>query len=224
MLRRHLHHRDRDVGLTVITALVAMEAPEGDGDRSRARLRTRRDEAAGAVIRADPEHATHVLRAHVTLCDYPAAHVLCSALTDELELLRRRVLAGLSMRYDAEELIKVGFQLAQPNPRFHALALEWLDVTLVGTDRAAVTLLEPELSAHQRMRLLVRSFPIPPATPRTVLLDIVEDRDDRWRRPGSQPAPCSLLPTCQNWASKRWPGLSRRNHQSATTTTIRQAL
>ena len=70
-------------------------------------------------------------------------------------------------------------------------ALEWLDVTLVGADRAAVTLLEPELSAQERMRLLSRSFPVPPATPRTVLLDLAKDRNDRWRRPWI--TACALL-------------------------------
>ena len=174
-----------------MTALAALAARADDADRGRVGLTTLRDEATAVVIRTDLEHATYVLRALVTLDETPAAHVLRSALMDELELLRRRVLAGLSMRYGVEALSKIRYQLAQPNPRFHALAMEWLDVTLVGTDRAAVTLLEPELSAPQQMRLLVRSFPIPPATPRTVLLDLAEDRDDRWRRPWI--TACALL-------------------------------
>ena len=191
VLRRHVQHRDREVGLTVMTALAALGAPRDNADRGRAGLRTGRDETAAMVIRADLEHATHLLQALLILCDTPSADVLRSALMDELELLRRRVLAGLSMRYGVEGLSKVGFQLAQPNRHFHALALEWLDVTLVGTDRAAVALLEPELSAHRRMRLLVRSFPIPPATLRTVLIDLAEDHDDRWRRPWI--TACALL-------------------------------
>ena len=172
-----------------MTALAALGVPWDDADG--AGLRSGRDKAAAIVIRDDLEHATHLLQALLMVYDSPSADVLRSALTDELELLRRRVLAGLSIRYGVEGLSKVGFQLAQPNPRFHALALEWLDVTLVGTDRAVVALLEPELSAHRRMRLLVRSFPVLPTTPRTVLIDLAEDRDDRWRRPWI--AACALL-------------------------------
>ncbi len=177
VLRRHVQHMDREVGLTVMTTLAALGAPA--------------DESTSVTIRADLDHATYVLRALVALDDTPSAGVLRSALTDELELIRRRVLACLSMRYGVEPLSRVGFQLAQPNPRFHSLALEYLDVTLVGADRVAVVLLEPELSAHERMRLLVRSFPVPPATPRTVLLEFAEDRDGRWRRPWI--TACALL-------------------------------
>ena len=121
----------------------------------------------------------------------PSAQLLCSALTDELDLLRRRVLAGLSLRYGVGGLSTVGFQLAQQSPRFHALALEWLDVTLVGTDRAAVVLLDPGLSAHERLRLLVRASTGAPTIPRTMLVELAEDRDDRWRRPWI--TACALL-------------------------------
>ncbi len=180
VLRRHVQHRDRDVGLIVMTALAALGASDDEAD-----------ESAAAAVRADLEHACHVLQAHVALVDTPSAAALRSALADELELLRRRVLAGLSMRYGVDALNRVGFQLAQTNPRFHSLALEYLDVTLIGDDRVAVALLEPELSDHERTRLLVRSFPVPPATPRTVLLELATDRDGRWRRPWI--TACALL-------------------------------
>jgi hypothetical protein len=64
-----------------------------------------------------------------------------------------------------------------------ALALEWLDVTLSGTDRAAVALLEPQLSDRERLHALARTFPVSALSEREVLLELVQDRDGRWRRP-----------------------------------------
>jgi hypothetical protein len=81
--------------------------------------------------------------------------------------------------------------LAQRNVRHHALALEWLDVTLVGIDRAAVALLEPELTHKERLAMLTRWFPISPTTPQAVTVDIAEDSDGRWRRPWL--TACALL-------------------------------
>ena len=177
VLRRHVEHRDREIGLAVMTSLAAISGPESDGSE--------------AATRADLEHASVVLRALLALADTPSARVLRSALSDELELLRRRVLAGLSIRYGADEISRVGFQLAPRSTRFHALAMEWLDVTLVGIDRAAMALLEPDLTLNARLAMLTRWFPISPTTPHAVIVEIAEDSDDRWRRPWI--TACALL-------------------------------
>jgi hypothetical protein len=169
-------HHDREVGLAVMTALAAIDPSGAD---------------AQFAVRADLEHAGYVLQALLAVADTESADVLRSALSDELELLRRRVVAGLSIRYGADALSRVEFQLAQQSPRFHALALEWLDVTLVGIDRAAVALLEPGLATQERLRALAKWFPIPPSTPQGILLDLVDDRSGRWRRPWL--AACALL-------------------------------
>jgi hypothetical protein len=170
VLRRHAEHRDREVGLAAMTALAALSA----SDTSTVGV---------PAVRADLEHSSYVLQALQALPDTESAVVLRSALWDELELLRLRVVAGLSIRYGTEGLSRVEFQLAQTSTRFHALALEWLDVTLIGTDRAAVALLEPGLSPQARLRVLARWFPTPPSTLQTILLELVDDRDGRWRRP-----------------------------------------
>ena len=177
VLWRHAEHRDREVGLAVLTALAVVgSAKIGTTD---------------TLIRADLEHATRVLNALVVIEHITSAGVLRSALWDEVELLQRRVLAGLAIRYGADEVSRIGFQLAQSNPRFHALALEWLDVTLVGIDRAAVALLEPDVTADQRVELLTRWFPVSPATPHSIVSELIEDPDDRWRRPWI--TACALL-------------------------------
>ena len=184
VLRRHLDHRDRDVGLVMLVALASIDARRSAsrGDPITA------DEAAMAnieveVLRRDLEHAVAVLQAWVVIEGCRPAGPLRSALADELALLRRRVLACLALRYGAESLSTVEFQLAQRDSRTHALALEWLDVTLVGADSAAVPLLEPELAPSDRLRRLTRWFPASPLTMEAALIDLVEDREDRWRRP-----------------------------------------
>jgi HEAT repeat protein len=166
VLRRHSKHGDREVGLAALTALAAIG-----------------DSGTGTEVQSDLEHSTFVLQALHSLEHTDSAGMLRSALSDELDLLRRRVLAGLAIRYGAEGISRAEYQLAQQSTRFHSLALEWLAVTLEGTDRAALALLEPGLSTQERLRLLGRWFPIPPLTPQTVLLELAEDRDGRWRRP-----------------------------------------
>jgi HEAT repeat protein len=185
VLSRHAGHRDREVGLAVLTALAAVGSEGADETAAPTGRRDKqRDEMHGSeVLRADLEHASQVLRALVTLEQTVSADVLRSALSDELELLRRRVLASLAIRYGTDELSMVAFQLSQHSTRFHALAMEWLDVTLVGIDRATVALLEPDSSPSERLTMLSRWFTTLPATPASVLVDIAHDPDHRWRRP-----------------------------------------
>jgi hypothetical protein len=193
MLRRHVEHPNREVGLAVMSALAAI-APSGTDrgiDDDDTATDVVQEPAESAVVRSDLEHATHVLRALVQLDGLPSASALRAALSDELVLLRRRVLAALSIRYGADGISRVAYQFAQRNTRAHALALEWLDVTLSGSDRAAVTLLEPGLTPEVRLRVLTRTFPIPPRTVPAIVLDLVEDHDVRWRRPWI--AACALL-------------------------------
>ena len=140
-------------------------------------------ELTESVVREDLEHATHALRALVVFEDVAAATLLSGALQDELELIRQRVLAAFSMRHGTEGFNRVVFQLAQRDPHSHALALEWLDVTLSGTERAAIALLEPRWSNRERLHALVRTFPLPTLGGRAALLELVQDRDGRWRRP-----------------------------------------
>lgn len=177
VLRRHAAHRDREVGLAVMNALAAIGVTGPDLNE--------------AELRNDLEHATHVLQAIQVLQYSESTEVLRAALRDEQELLSERILAGLAVRYGTDELSRIGFQLTQHDTRFHAFAMEWLDATLTGIDRAAVALLEPELSTDERLTILTRWFTISPTTPYGVLVDLAEDRDDHWRRPWI--SACALL-------------------------------
>jgi HEAT repeat protein len=180
VLGRHLSHPDREVGLAVLTALGALvSAAQREGW-------AHEPVDASRVVLADIEHATRTVRAAVVCGQVPEAHVLRTALRDELDLLRRRVLAGLASRYGSEPLERVAFQLANGDGRSHALAVEWLDVTLTGMDRAALPLLEPGLAEAERLRRLTRSLPLPDLPLAEVLWDIVADPEARWREPWVQ--------------------------------------
>jgi hypothetical protein len=133
------------------------------------------------VVPRDVEHATHVLRALVTFHDHPTAELLCAALRDELELRHRRVIAGLSMRHGTAALERVAYQLAQRDARSHALAIEWLDVTLSGADRSVIALLEPDLFARERLQRLARAVPLRSLDVPGLLLELTSDAQGRWR-------------------------------------------
>lgn len=185
VLRRGAEHPDREVGLAFLSALGALASPGiGPGGPLPGGRRGEQGDVAGSsVVRSDLQHATDVLCSLVALEDQPSAAMLRSALRDELDLVRRRVVAGLATQYGTDGLGKVALQLAQGDQRSQALAIEWLDVTLTGMDRAATALLEPELSDAERMGALVARFPIGAPSLQAILDDLVEDSDGRWRQP-----------------------------------------
>jgi hypothetical protein len=213
VLRRHVEHHDREVGLAVMNALAVISPGM-----------TRSEES---VLRADLEHACHVVRAVVAVEHSPGAGLLRAALRDEFDLLRRRALAVFSIHHGIPELNTVAFQLAQQNTSLHAMAMEWLDVTLVGIERASLAVLEPRASAAERLASLTRWFPLPPVAPESVLIDIVDDPDDRWRRPWL--TACALLAGADSpdlglehlaETVRESPDDERRNHSHIVSDTI----
>ena len=191
VLRRHVGHRDREIGrgvLRVLADLMSVPSPELGPVAVGA---VSFPDALDAVIRDDLNLAAHSLRAMSALPDSSAFANLHRALLDELQLAQQRVHACLCVRYGAEEMNVVAFQLAQPDTRSHALAIEWLDVTLTGVACGVVPLIEPGLLPADRFRALGRWAPLPPASLTAVLADIIADPDDRWRRPWL--TACALL-------------------------------
>ncbi len=177
-LLRWIGHDDREVGLAIAEALATWgSAPT--------------DERVSDVIRGDLRDATHALRALSVLGGPPGSEMLARALGDLLSLLRRRIIACLAIRYGADNMSKVAFQLAQHDMRMHALAMEWIDVTLTGVDRAAAAILDPALVPHERLRLLEREFALPSLDAPEILRDLIDDPDRRWRRPWI--AACALV-------------------------------
>ncbi len=180
MLVRHLGHRDRDVGLTIVNALRDMAEAES----------TIAATIGVDVVSAEVEHAVRLLRAIVVLEDVSCPE-LRRALSDEVELSRLRVLAALSIQHGREAIDRVSFQFAQRDPRQHAIAIEWLEISLVPRSRPAVAILEPDLSAHERLRRLAKADGPFAVTPAAQLTDLALDQERIWRRPWLRA--CALL-------------------------------
>ncbi len=182
VLRQYVDHPDREVGLAVMNALAALVRRPGINPVDTT-PRTDLESVESAIVRQDVEHATRALRTLVAFADVPHAALQNSAVRDELALVRARVLAALSMRHGVEGMQRVVFQFAQRDSRSRALALEWLDLELQGTERAVVALLEPGLSDRDRLTALSRWCPLPTLDRRELILDLVRDDGDHWRRP-----------------------------------------
>ena len=142
-----------------VRLLAALEALGPDGDAT----------GSGDAIRADP-HAVG---------DGP----LRRALSDELTLIRDRVVAGLVARHGRDRLgpVTAGLvSLEGPAP----LAVEALEVALGAKDAARVMpVLDARPSAGVRLQRLIAATgaPTPESDPDLILRDMVEDRADVWR-------------------------------------------
>lgn len=182
VLRSHVGHHDREVGLAVMIALAALGPPiHPTPDLARSTTPAAPDEGDfGALVSGEFEQATQVLR---LLGAVPPSTALHLALLDEFRMVRRRVLAGLALRYGSDGIGRVEFQLALNDFRMHALALEWLDVTLLAPDKLAITLVDPSLSSDERLRSMSRGSPIDALTLTEAVTDIIENRGHKWQSP-----------------------------------------
>jgi hypothetical protein len=176
-LVRHVGHPDRELGLVVIERLISADPADPD--------------LAGALddaLAADTAHAVRILGALAAVgpVSEPGDAPLRSALTDELTLLRRRVLAGRVARHGSTTLGPVVTALSTPGSHV-ALALEALEVTLAPAELKQVLLLaRPDMAPEDRLdgsatqRTAGLGFPsVHDAA--AWLRDIVEDRHGEWR-------------------------------------------
>ncbi len=180
VLRRHVQHRDRELGRLVMDRLA------GPGLSPQATA-----EALDTVLHDDVEHAARILGAIVAMSAGPDGQdgldgpdvPLRRALADELVLIRERTVAGRMARHGRERLgpAIVGLTAGEPSA---ALAIEALEVGVGPTEsRLVVPLLDPSLTPAKR---LGRLAPLARATaaPRDAedwLRDLVEDADHGWR-------------------------------------------
>jgi hypothetical protein len=177
VLRRHVAHRDRALGLLVMERLAADRAAS-DAD---ARL-------LDGVFADDVAHARRILAAVVALepvrpaSGEHAAAVgpLRRALDDELRLVRARAAAGRIARHGRHALEPAVVRLERGGAGSD-LAVEALEV-VVGRPEAAslLAVLDPALGPEARLTGLGGDG----ATQRRDWLrDLVEDPEDAWRAP-----------------------------------------
>jgi hypothetical protein len=180
VLRRHVQHRDRELGLLVMDRLAGPDpSPQATAD------------ALDTVLLDDVEHAARILGAFVAMSaerdgqeslDGPNA-LLRRALDDELILVRERVVASRIARHGRERLGPAIVGLAAGGPSA-ALAVEALEVGIGPAEsRPVVALIDPRLTPSERLGRLM-----PPdratADPRPAedwLRDLVEDANQGWR-------------------------------------------
>ena len=105
--------------------------------------------------------------------------------------MRLRVISALSLVHGREAIDRVSFQFAQPDQRQHAVAIEWLEVSLVPRALPAVAILEPDLTPHERLRRLTRSDGPIGLHPAELLADLALDQQQIWRSPWLRA--CALL-------------------------------
>ncbi len=174
VLRRHIDHPDRELGLVVMERLVA----PGPAPDETAR-------ALDTVLAGDTQHAARILAAMVALesagsdaddADGPIRR----ALADEFDLVRSRVATGVLARYGADRLGSAMTRIDGGGAE-GALAVEAVEVTLgSAASRTVLPILEPDLSVTDRLARL-GTPPDAPRDPNAALRDLIEDGDRRWR-------------------------------------------
>ena len=142
------------------------------------------------AIAAEIDHALRILHALGVLADVDCSE-LRRALVDELTATHARVLSALSLHHGREAIDRVSFQFAQSDRRQHAVAVEWLEVTLVPRSRPAIAILEPDLSTAERLGRLAKINAPHALSPAEQLTDLALDQQRVWRRPWLRA--CALL-------------------------------
>lgn len=190
VLRRHVGHPDRELGLAIIERLVADE-PASDGVAA----------ALDMVLADDARQAARIVAAGLAIGhsdDWrdPGAAAgdapLLGALADEWDLVRRRVASGRLAHHGWARFGPTLAGLSTDGPA-GALAIEAVGVTLGHVERDLVlAVLQPGLSLRERLLRLGGSGGSPASAPTTGaeptddsawLRDMVEDPGGRWRAP-----------------------------------------
>jgi hypothetical protein len=164
----HVEHLDRELGLTVLSALGAAGAEASPLAASLDR-----------TLQADSEHAARCLAALAAVEPGP---LLERAIRDELELLRQRVLALLAVRHGAETIHFVGLGLASEVEGRRSLAIELLEVTLGRAEATrALPIVRTDLPDDSRLRSLISVGARASADRAATLADLMLDDERHWR-------------------------------------------
>ena len=174
VLRAHVGHPDRDLGLVVMDRLVG---PDSAGVENGTVL--------DRALEGDAVHAGRILSALGALgraAGDESVDPLARALRDELDLVRARIAAGRLARYGSTAVGPALVAIGTPGEGW-GVAAEALGVLLRPDEaRRVIAVLEPGLSASDRLGRLGGAADAPLDLHAT-LRDLVEDRDAAWRSP-----------------------------------------
>lgn len=170
LLKRHLHHPDREVRSQIVIAL------NNCGYRAT-------PEDVPLLLRAMHQEATQAAYA-LTARQEVGEGELQRALDEEWRQARQHLFHLLACLYDSRAMLRAGEQLSRNTEGDKALALELLDVTLNAEQKGILfPLVRPQLSLAQRQQQLTQRFPIPS-----------QSREDRLRELILGPETAPVLP------------------------------
>ncbi|HET7762686.1 MAG TPA: hypothetical protein VFL46_10035, partial [Phycicoccus sp.] len=197
VLARHIRHRDLALGAAVLEALAGSEAAQGAVAAD-----------AEAALVADARCAAWLLAVQEALVPVlggePADRALRRAVADELDLLRRRVGAGLAVRHGRRDLGDA-LRVLEDGTGEVGVAVETVEV-VAGSAAAALALplLDRRPDPHERLDRLRDALPgavgaSPPEDPVRVLVEAAR---------GSTPSPwlraCALAAASSRGAARRY--------------------
>ena len=171
VLVRHIGHADPEIADAVLDAL-----------RVGGRVLVDQEGIVQAAVGAEVQRASRMLAALDVLEGTPGVEHVRRGLADEVARASRRCVGLLCLRHDPTALVRTVGQLGAADVN-RGLALESLEVTVGRTAFASVVpLIDPTLDAQERRaRLAVIAPVLLPEDPELLLVDLVEDPEERWQ-------------------------------------------
>ncbi len=171
-LKPHLNHPDDDVQYQVLVSL------------DRCGYRAVGADAAAEIestLRGEVEHGMRVMFTKQDIGEQNHLTDLHRALDYEFEQARRRVFLLLSFIFDSRAILRAEEQLIHGSKGEQALALETLDVTLSGEQKAMVfPLVDQSKPLDERMQQLAKLFSLQHKPRDQRLLEIISDPEGVW--------------------------------------------
>jgi hypothetical protein len=181
LLVEQLQHRSSEVAAAALETLARRD-PES--------LISCKTPVAG-LFKTEATQALQMLDLLTALPNTERASLLRRSLHDELNLIGRKTISCLAVLFGRDTIEGIARELAQPDERLRAHAIETLEMSFktprhhgskhLDASRAAVPILSSHRTVSERANMLRKCVP-QPTTPLTVR-DLAHDDDRQWRRP-----------------------------------------
>ncbi len=171
LLKSHIDHPDDDVQFQVLSALNLCGYRAETGDIAEIER----------VLKDEVKHGLRVLLSKQDIGKDEGLDPLHRALDHEFDQVRKRAFLLLSFIHNARAILRAAEQLTFASSREKALALETLDVTLPGEQKALVfPLADPKMTLDQRAQHLGDLFSLPRRERGDRLNEIITDPEGVW--------------------------------------------
>ena len=171
LLKRHINHPDDDVQIQVLRSLSSYDysaSTDEVGDIQ-------------STLAGELEHGMRVLQAQRGIGEHPSLAPMHRALEYEFDQMRERVFLLLSFLYEPRPILRAAERLMYGNGNEQAHALETLDVTLAGDQKAMVfPFINTSEDLTRRLTKLERIFPAQEKDRNTHLREIIANPEQYW--------------------------------------------